>query len=143
MGNLTVEQRTIMSILKLMDQYASERERTYSNKDLYMNKFREKTFAKDLADARSGSGVRNHTRLEFKGKASIITRQDMVKGEVLNISPSGVYIFSDTLAFEPNEKVRIKLVPEGFDRPLKSVATVIRIDEEMKGFGYGLRFNTV
>lgn len=134
----------ILSTLRLLDQYASSRRQTYTNRDLYMADFRGKLIQEENKLKALEEGKRCHDRVSFEGNAAIITEEAYLKGFLGNLSSGGVYIMGERRVFRIHENVRLKIKPTGHHQTLKSSATLVRIDHLPCGnFGYALCFHLV
>lgn len=80
-------------------------------------------------------------RLKFSGKAMLHKNDRYIKGKVLNISKSGIFIEAGRYLFRENERVRLYIKPEGMSKGYKSIAVVSRYNEDPRyPRGYGLKF---
>ncbi len=80
-------------------------------------------------------------RQEFKAKV-LMTRHDRyLKGQIANISKTGVFVVAEAPVFQENETVRLYIKPYGSSEKFKVLATVTRFVDKL-GFqkGYGLKF---
>lgn len=93
------------------------------------------------ATGRRAGAVKPATRFRMRGKVVIHKNDRYVKGMVLNISKSGLFVYSDCKIFNENEVVRLSIRPQGSDKYYKAIARVVRFNENSRYVkGYGLKF---
>ena len=135
---------SILSSLRLIDQYFSSRRHSYTSKDLYMAEFRSSVRRREIQQHFISQGLRTHERLSFEGDAAMITEKTFLKGRIGNLSSTGAYIKTDDAPFKVDQDVRLKIKPEGEEQTLKSTARVVRIDKLADGStGFALCFHAV
>jgi len=80
-------------------------------------------------------------RFAFTAKAMLHKNDRYIKGKVINISKSGVFIEADRALFQENETVRLYIRPQGGKKSYKVIATVMRFNDDARyPRGYGLKF---
>ncbi len=85
--------------------------------------------------------VMGDKRFRFKANAMLYKNDRYIKGKVLDISKSGVFIEADRTVFKENEKVQLYIKPDGMSKAYKSIATVMRYTNDPRyPSGYGLKF---
>lgn len=153
---MTPEDYDILAMLRLMDRHIEAKE--YETK-----------FAAPKAGAEPGSALREKSkikvpktadvetqeingrkvvrrvmgdkRVRFTGKAMLHKNDRYIKGKVLNISKSGVFIEAGRYLFRENERVRLYIKPDGMSKGYKSIAIVSRYNNDPRyPKGYGLKF---
>src|SRR5690606_34491233 len=78
-------------------------------------------------------------RLPFKAKAVLHKNDRYVKGTVLNVSKTGIFIESEREIFKENETVRLYNKPQGLKKQYSVIATVTRYNNDPRyPRGYGL-----
>lgn len=79
----------------------------------------------------------------FRTKAKIVIHKNdrYIKGRVINISQSGLFVCSDRKIFRDNEVVRISIKLLGMSKYYKAIARVVRFNTDQRYLkGYGLQF---
>lgn len=87
--------------------------------------------------------VRKGPSPRFRMKAKIVIHKNdrYIKGRVINISESGLFVCSDRKIFGDNEVVRISIKPLGMSKYYKAIARVVRFSTDQRYLkGYGLQF---
>ncbi len=87
--------------------------------------------------------VRKGPSPRFRMKAKIVIHKNdrYIKGRVVNISKSGLFVCSDRKIFGDNEIVRISIKPLGMSKYYKAIARVVRFNTDQRYLkGYGLQF---
>ncbi len=83
-------------------------------------------------------GARRQT---FQAKALLSRADRYIKGHVVNVSKSGMFVAADRQVFKENETVNIYIKPFGESRKYRVIATVMRFsDVPGQPRGYGLKF---
>lgn len=86
-------------------------------------------------------GSKAAPRFRMKAKIVIHKNDRYIKGRVINISESGLFVCSDREVFRDNEVVRISIKPLGMSKYYKAIARVVRFSTDRRYLkGYGLQF---
>jgi hypothetical protein len=154
---MTAEDYDILSMLRHMDRHieAKEYETKVAETSATAEKpktTREKTKTKlpapsaDVAVQQINGRkvvrrIMGDKRMRFTGKAMLHKNDRYIKGKVLNISKSGVFIEAGRYLFRENERVRLYIKPDGMSKGYKSIAVVSRYNNDPRyPQGYGLKF---
>ena len=142
--NLSAISHQILGMLQIMDEFVEAKER--EKRALGATEFGTAIPGSALHKPRhlqksNFQEMQRPKRFNFKGKALLAKNQRYIKGTVLNISRSVIFIQADVQVFRPNEEVRLFIKPEGMKKYFKAIATVIRFnDDHRQAVGYGLQF---
>ena len=80
-------------------------------------------------------------RVRFDARVLMVKNQRYLKGAVLNISRTGLFVVTHERVFQENEAIRVVIRPKGSSRSYKIVARVVRFEARLGcPHGYGLRF---
>lgn len=134
--------RHIMVKLQRLDEWVSQRQSdTLPSRSRRIRVSKNRSLKAPSLKVTHQEGVRLHERIAVSGQAAIITKEKMLEVQITNISASGLYVQGGDKGFGVADEVRLKVRPQGCEELLKSIATVVRVDDLGNGLrGYALRF---
>lgn len=136
--------RSILSMLQLMDQEVEIKQwRRPKDKGVEpgQNASGPKPKEPKTVAPRRGATKKAAPRFRFRAKVILHRNDRYIKGRAINISRSGMFIYSDRRIFRENEVVRIAIKPQGMTKYYKALARVVRYNENTEFLrGYGLQF---
>jgi hypothetical protein len=81
-------------------------------------------------------------RATISGRVIVHNNGQLVIGNGINISASGIFIETSDQIFKIGEKLKVTVKAEGFTKQFNVLAEVIRVNSDPKfPIGYGLKFN--
>ncbi|MBI2602557.1 MAG: PilZ domain-containing protein [Deltaproteobacteria bacterium] len=75
-------------------------------------------------------------RASIEGKIMIHTGRQLALGSGVNVSPTGIFVETEEHFFNVGEKIKLTCKVHELGHPFRAEATVIRISEKPKGYGF-------
>lgn len=83
-------------------------------------------------------------RATIKGRVIVHNNGQLMIGEGVNISESGMFVETTEQLFTVGEKLKLSVRADGINKPFNAVAHVIRYNSDSRfPVGYGLRFEEI
>lgn len=137
--------REIFTMLRLMDRFGKKRDSEAQLRNRELHPF--SAAAHPLRGDNQPQGnpdIIAPLRYPVDGQVLLTKNQKYLRGRVVNISATGMFVACEKAVFNLNENVRVFIKPSNGDRTYQAMAQVVRFNRDPRfKTGYGLKFSTM